>query len=364
MGKSQEWKFALDQYIRQGDSRLAEKSAAWQTAIGLQDVDGLKISEYLLKIAKEHIEGRIDMNAAKTRIQTYYEKWKGHLTDAEERTREADLVSLHIVELLGEKIFQISPAFYINIHKRLFTGVFPHAGRLRSYNITKDEWILNGKTVYYASYNEIQAALDYDFSQEKQFPYETVSVADAMKHIAAFTSGIWQIHPFCEGNTRTTAVFIIQYLKTFGFRVNNDVFADNSWYFRNALVRSNYNNFQLGIHATTKYLEQFFENLLMNANHELKNRYLHIDYRDEKEIQSANTDGSKCKNYTLDCTLEEMAVLKAIKENPHITQKNLAATLGKSERTIKTRMSTLQEKGLLQRKNGRRNGYWEILIRS
>ena len=200
MGKSQEWKLALDQYIRQGDSRLAEKSAAWQTAIGLQDVDGLKISEYLLKIAKEHIEGRIDMNAAKTRIQIYYEKRKGHLTDVEERTQEADLVSLHIVELLGEKTFQLSPAFYINIHKRLFTGVFPHAGRLRSYNITKDEWILNGKTVYYASYNEIQAALDYDFSQEKQFPYETVSVADAMKHIAAFTSGIWQIHPFCDGN--------------------------------------------------------------------------------------------------------------------------------------------------------------------
>lgn len=167
-----------------------------------------------------------------------------------------------------------------------------------------------------------------------------------------------------EGNTRTTAVFIIQYLKTFGFRINNDVFADNSWYFRNALVRSNYNNFQLGIHATTKYLEQFFENLLMNANHELKNRYLHVDYRDETEIQSANTDDSKCKNCTLDCTLEEMAVLKVIKENPHITQKALAAALGKSERTIKTRMSTLQEKGLIQRKNGKRNGYWEILDRS
>ena len=231
MGKSQEWKLALDQYIRQGDPGLAEKSAAWQTAIGLQDVDGLKISEYLLKIAKEHIEGRIDMNAAKTWIQIYYEKRKGHLTDVEERTQEADLVSLHIVELLGEKTFQLSPAFYINIHKRLFTGVFPHAGRLRSYNITKDEWILNGKTVYYASYNEIQAALDYDFSQEKQFPYGTVSVADAMKHIAAFTSGIWQIHPFGEGNTRTTAIFVIQYLKAFGLRVNSDVFAEHSLYF-------------------------------------------------------------------------------------------------------------------------------------
>lgn len=364
MGKPQDWKLDLDEYIRQGEPGQAEKSAAWQTAIGLQDVDGLKTSGYLLETAKEHIEGSIDMNVAKKRIQTYYEERKDRLTDTEAETREADLVSLHIAELLGEKTFQFSPASYINIHKRLFTGVFPHAGQLRRYNITKNEWILNGETVYYASYDAIRDTLDYDFQQEKQFSYERVSVTEAVKHIADFTSGIWQIHPFCEGNTRTTAVFIIQYLKTFGFRVNNDVFADNSWYFRNALVRSNYNNFQLGIHATTKYLEQFFENLLMNANHELKNRYLHIDYRDEKEIQSANTDGSKCKNYTLDCTLEEMAVLKAIKENPHITQKNLAATLGKSERTIKTRMSTLQEKGLLQRKNGRRNGYWEILIRS
>lgn len=364
MGKSQEWKLALDQYIRQGDPGLAEKSAAWQTAIGLQDVDGLKISEYLLKIAKEHIEGRIDMNAAKTRIQIYYEKRKGHLTDVEERTREADLVSLHIVELLGEKTFQLSPAFYINIHKRLFTGVFPHAGRLRSYNITKDEWILNGKTVYYASYNEIQAALDYDFSQEKQFPYETVSVADAMKHIAAFTSGIWQIHPFGEGNTRTTAIFVIQYLKAFGLRVNSDVFAEHSWYFRNALVRSNYNDFQLGIHAITKYLEQFFENLLMNMNHELKNRYLRVDYRDDRMIQSENAESSKCIDNILNCTLEEMAVMKVIEENPRITQKALSAVLGKSERTIKTRMGSLKQKGLIQRKNGKRNGDWEILTRS
>ena len=246
----------------------------------------------------------------------------------------------------------------------IFTGVFPHAGRLRSYNITKDEWILNGKTVYYASYNEIQAALDYDFSQEKQFPYETVSVADAMKHIVAFTSGIWQIHPFGEGNTRTTAIFVNQYLKAFGLWVNSDVFAEHSLYFRNALVRSNYNDFQLGIHATTKYLEQFFENLLMNANHELKNCYLHVDYRDDRMIQSENTESSKCIDNILNCTLEEMAVMKVIEENPRITQKALSAALGKSERMIKTRMGSLKQKGLIQRKNGKRNGDWEILTRS
>ena len=166
MGKPQEWKIDLDEYIRQGEPGQAEKSAAWQTAIGLQDVDGLKTSGYLLETAKEHIEGSIDMNAAKKRIQTYYEERKGRFTDTDEETREADLVSLHIAELLGEKTFQFSPASYINIHKRLFTGVFPHAGQLRSYNITKNEWILNGETVYYASYDAIRDTLDYDFYEK------------------------------------------------------------------------------------------------------------------------------------------------------------------------------------------------------
>ena len=167
MGKPQEWKIDLDEYIRQGEPGQAEKSAAWQTAIGLQDVDGLKTSGYLLETAKEHIEGSIDMNAAKKRIQTYYEERKGRFTDTDEETREADLVSLHIAELLGEKTFQFSPASYINIHKRLFTGVFPHAGQLRSYNITKNEWILNGETVYYASYDAIRDTLI--FSRKSNF---------------------------------------------------------------------------------------------------------------------------------------------------------------------------------------------------
>jgi fido (protein-threonine AMPylation protein) len=120
--------------------------------------------------------------------------------------------------------------------------------------------------------------LAYDFNAEKNFSYENLSVPSALKHIAKFTADLWQIHPFGEGNTRSTAVFIIMYLKTFGFKVNNDVFADNSWYFRNALVRANFNDLQKGIHATTEYLELFFENLLMNTHHELKNRYLHVDY--------------------------------------------------------------------------------------
>lgn len=359
------WKTELEEYIRQGEPSKAEKSAAWQTAIGLQAVDGLKTSEYLLETAKEHIEGGIDMPAAKQRIQSYYEE-SNNRKAVEDGTKEADIVSVRIAELLSERTFQFSPVELQNIHKRLFTDVFDHAGEFRTYNITKKEWILNGDTVLYASYGSIRDTLDYDFALEKQFSYENLSVQDAVKHIAKFASGIWQIHPFCEGNTRSTAVFIIMYLKTFGFRVNNDVFAENSWYFRNAMVRANYNNLQKGVHSTTEYLEAFFENLLMDANHELKNRYLHIDYSDTNEIQSANSKISKCQNGTLNgtlnCTLEELAIIKELMANPAITQKSMAKATGKSERTVKRRMTTLQEKGYIRRANGKRNGYWEVLV--
>lgn len=362
-GRNEEnsWKFDLEEYIRQGEPDQAEKSAAWQTAIGLQAVDGLTTSGYLLKTAKEHIEGTIDMPTAKRRIQSYYEERKER-EKVEEGTMEADQVSVRIAEILGEKTFQFSPATYQNIHKRLFSGVFDHAGTFRTYNITKKEWILGGESVLYASFDSIIDTLQYDFSQEKEYSYERKSVKEAVKHIAKFASGIWQIHPFCEGNTRATAVFIIKYLKTFGFQVNNDVFAEKSWYFRNALVRANYNNLQKGIHATTEYLELFFENLLLGADHELKNRYLHVDFGKTYTIQSANEEILKCKNCTLNCTIEELAILRAIAENPKITQKALANQIGKSERTVKTKTMSLQEKGYIQRKNGKRNGFWEILI--
>ena len=182
-----------------------------------------------------------------------------------------------------------------------------------------------------------------------------------MKHIAKFTSGIWQIHPFGEGNTRATAVFVIKYLRTFSFLVSNDVFRDNSWYFRNALVRANYNNLKNNIHATTRYLEYFFENLILDSKHKLQNRYLHIEYS-EQDIQSATYDSPKCQVGTLNCTLEELAILKTIATDCNVTQKQLAIITGQSDRSVKRRTASLQEKGLLRRINGKRNGKWEILI--
>lgn len=271
--------YNLEAYIRQGEPEQAEKNASWLAAIGLQDVDGLKVSPYLLETAQEHIEGKIDKAAVRSRLHNYYEQRRQRLS-AEDNCEEADLVSMHIAELLQEQTFQFSSAYYKSLHKRLFLGVFEHAGQFRTYNITKKEWVLKGATVYYAPYDSLQETLDYDLAQEKLFPYDKSNMSQIIKHIAKFTAGLWQIHPFCEGNTRTTAVFVIKYLRTLGFRLNNDIFANNSWYFRNALVRANYNNLPQGIYATTQYLQQFLENLLLGADHKLKNRHLHIDYKD------------------------------------------------------------------------------------
>lgn len=273
---SKPWQFDLEEYIRQGEAGKAEKSCAWKTAIGLQDVDGLETSAYLLETAKEHIEGYIDIDTARKRIDSYYET-RTERREEEKGTEEADRVAVRITQILSEKTFQFSPAEYRMIHKRLFFGIYDHAGMTRTYNITKKEWVLHGKSVFYASADSINATLEYDFGQEKQFSYKGLSLQESVRHLAKFTSDIWQIHPFCEGNTRTTAVFIVKYLKTFGFHINNDAFAEHSWYFRNALVRANYNDLTRGIHATTEYLEHFFGNLLLGMEYELKNRNLVID---------------------------------------------------------------------------------------
>lgn len=355
------WQFELEEYIKQGEPDKAEKSEAWQTAIGLQAVDGLNTSDYLLDTAKEHIEGKITIDEAQKRIHSYYEQ-RCVRTETENETKEADIVSARIAKLLGEKAFQFSPAEWLSIHRRLFEGVFSHAGQVRQYNITKKEWVLNGDTVTYADWNSIKETLDYDFSTEKQFSYEGLSVDEAVKHLAKFASDIWQIHPFSEGNTRATAVFMIKYMKTFGFSVNNDAFEKNSWYFRNALVRANYNDLQKGVHSTTKFLEMFFSNLLLDTHYELKNRYMHVDYADENTSQSISPKVPKYQFDTLDCTLEELAVLELVAKNPTIKQQEIAEQTGKSIATIKRIMKSLQDKNYIRRESGKRYGKWEVLV--
>lgn len=355
------WQYNLEEYIKQGEPGKVEKSEAWQTAIGLQAVDGLKTSEYLLDTAKEHIEGNITIDEAQKRIQSYYEQ-RTERTKIEDETKEADIVSARIAKLLGEKSFQFSPAEWLTIHRRLFEGVFKHAGQIRQYNITKKEWVLNGDTVIYADFTSIRDTLDYDFATEKQFSYEGLSVESSVRHLAKFASDIWQIHPFCEGNTRATAVFMIKYMKTFGFRVNNDAFEKNSWYFRNALVRANYNNLQKGVHSTTKFLEMFFGNLLLNTDYELKNRFMHIDYTNDNNSQSVSTKAPKSQFDTLDCTLDELAILELITKNPSVKQQELADITGKSLSTVKRLMKSLQDRNYIRRESGKRYGKWEVLV--
>ena len=282
------WQFELEEYIRQGEPDQAEKSEAWQIAIGLQQVDGLYTSAYLLDTAKEHIEGKITITEAQQRIHKYYEQCTDR-KELEADTKEADVVSARIAQLLGEQSFQFSPIEWKMIHRRLFEGIYDHAGQFRTYNISKNEWVLNGNTVTYASWNAINETLEYDFKQEKAFSYEGLSMQDAVKHLAKFTSDIWQVHPFAEGNTRATAVFMIKYMRTFGLQVENEAFKTYSWYFRNALVRANYNDWKNGIYATPKYLEQFFSNLVLGTEYTLKNRYLHIDYIDETTEEISQT---------------------------------------------------------------------------
>ena len=277
------------EYIRQSEPSKRDKGYAWHTAIGLQAVDGLKPSKYLIDTAIKNIEGDISIDEAQELLNTYYEE--NPKADTDDRTEEADKVAVRIAKILSEKAFSFTPNEYISIHKKLFAGIYGHAGKLRDYNITKKEWVLNGATVLYGSASELRATLDYDFAEEKKFSYKNLSMEDIIHHLALFVSRLWQIHVFGEGNTRTTAVFFIKYLRTLGFDATNDIFAENAWYFRNALVRANYNDLKNGVHETTKYLELFLRNLLLDEKNELHNRSMHISGRfKETDFESAKAD--------------------------------------------------------------------------
>ncbi len=350
MSKKNDWNLELSEYIKQGEPNQVEKTKIWETAIGLQDVDGLKPSKYLIKTAKEHIEGNINIEEAKERINQYYEI-QNQRKGFEKNDEEADKVAVRITEILSENAFNFSPAELLSIHKRLFVDIFDGAGVYRNYNFTKKEWALNGDTVIYSSHETIKDTLEYDFEQERNFSYKGLSLDESIKHLCRFTSNIWQVHPFCEGNTRTTAVFIIKYLRTFGFNINDEIFANNSWYFRNSLVRANYKNFEKNIFENTLFLEKFFYNLLANANNDLKNRYTHID-----NVQSAKDENVKCKN----CTLEEQAIINILRRNPTVTQEEIAKEINKSLRTVKNYMGEMQKNDLIFRKNGKKDGEWIV----
>lgn len=267
----------FEEYIRQGEPNRAEKAKVWKTAIGLQQVDGLTPSDYLIETARQNIEGDITIEEVKQRIDSYYQQHPVNKED--DRTEEADKVSARITEILGEQTFTFSPAEYLTIHRRLFQDIYSHAGKIRDYNITKKEWVLDGETVLYASSQSLKATLEHDLQLEKAFIYSGLTQQEITEHIARFISYLWQIHVFGEGNTRTTAIFLIKYLRKLGFKeANNDLFAEHSRYFRNALVRANYEDLPKGIHKTDEYLIRFLKNLLHQGSFLLKNREMHVHY--------------------------------------------------------------------------------------
>ena len=304
------------EYIRQVEPDKRDKGYAWSTAIGLQAVDGLKPSEYLLETAVKNIDGLITLEEAGDLLNSYYrENPKQNLND---RTEEADKVSVRIAQILSERAFSFTPNEYLSIHRKLFTGIYKHAGKIRDYNITKKEWVLDGASVIYGSASELRTTLEYDFSEEKAFSYKGLEIEEMIRHLAVFVSRLWQIHVFAEGNTRTTAVFFIKYIRTLGFEVSNDIFAENAWYFRNALVRANYNDLKKGIHETTEYLELFLRNLLLGEKNELRNREMYVSGTFTK-IEKTDIQEEKA-----DIQEEKADIHKKIKQRlPQITETTL-----------------------------------------
>ena len=275
---------SFDEYLRQGEPSQKKRAENWKTAIGLQAVDGLQPSAYLIDVAKRNIEGEITLDETRKLIDSYYQS-KTVRTPKDEDEEEADKVSANIAKILASKTFAFNTNGYVSLHRRIFEGVFKHAGEIRQNDISKKEWVLEGDSVNYLNWEDLRRALDWDIEQEKNFSYKGLTDDEKIEHIAKFISGIWQIHAFREGNTRTTAIFTIQYLRSLGYEVNNEMFAKHSWYFRNALVRANYRNIQKGIDYSPIYLVRFFRNLLLKDGWVLKNRYLHIRPTDEWKEQ-------------------------------------------------------------------------------
>ena len=355
----------FEEYIRHTDASKKDKTLAWSTAIGLQQVDGLTPSSYLYETAKRNIEGDISFVEVINLIDSYYQSRTSRADNEDERTEEADKVSSRIAQILSEPSFNFSPSFLVAIHKRLFEGIFKFAGKIRDYDITKKEWVLNGDTVMYGAAYELKVALDYDFEQEHNFNYKGLSIDETIRHITLFISRLWQIHAFGEGNTRTTAVFTIKYLRSLGFKADNDIFAENSWYFRNALVRANYTNLKKGIQENPIYLERFFRNLLLNEHNELKNRYTHIDYDDHmKKIGNRTEDSQKNLPVNLSVNLpvnkKQAELLNLLKENPAYTYDELAEKLKRTRETVRVNLRKLEELGLIRRIGADKNGHWEV----
>ncbi len=355
----------FDQYLRTTEPGPKERAQLWQTAIGLQKVDGLEVSAYLVETAKRHIEGEVDIDGVDRLIKTYYQSEAAR--EIPEDIKDADEVSKNIVRELSTDAFVFSVAGLSGIHRRIFNGVMKHAGEFRHYDITKKEWVLEGASVLYGPNEDLARTIEYDLEQERKFSYRNLSQEQIIEHLASFISGLWQIHPFPEGNTRTTAVFTIKYLRSLGYKAENDVFKTHSWYFRNALVRANYRNVAKGVEPTIEYLVLFFRNLLLGETNVLRNRYLHIRWQDVKHqnevsnVVKPQNDVSSVMPEGL--SLKETAVLKSIMADNSISIARLAETIGLSPSTIDRIIKSLKDKCILSRTGSTKQLKWDVNLK-
>lgn len=352
----------FDEYIRQGEPDQREKAGIWSVAIGLQQVDGLQTSDFLRQTARRNIEGEITIDEAGKAVREYYISKSQHEAVNEDE-QEADRVSANIAAILRSKTFNFSTLGYTSVHRRIFDGVMKHAGELRKYDITKKEWVLQGDTVLYLNWEDLRMALDYDLEQEKNFSYIGRSQDDMIAHLTRFVSGLWQIHAFPEGNTRTTAVFTILYLRSLGWQVDNDMFAKHAWYFRNALVRANYRNVQKNIDYTFIYLERFFRNLLLNETWDLRSRYLHIaapeEWRVQPQLLTETSEKIKKTSEKKQKTSEK--IIELLRTNSNYSAVEMARILERTPRAIELQLEKLQKAGRLHRIGPDNGGYWEVI---
>ena len=355
---------SFDEYLRQGEPSQKESAENWKTAIGLQAVDGLQPSAYLIDVAKRNIEGEITLDETRKLIDSYYQS-KTVRTPKDEEEEEADKVSANIAKILASKTFAFNTNGYVSLHRRIFEGVFKHAGEIRQYDISKKEWVLEGDSVNYLNWEDLRRALDWDIEQEKNFSYKGLTDDEKIEHIAKFVSGIWQIHAFREGNTRTTAIFTIQYLRSLGYKVNNEMFAKHSWYFRNALVRANYRNINKDIEYSPIYLVRFFRNLLLKDSWVLKNRYLHIrptdDWKEQPNLKDPLYNNNLQKVDRKGGQKTKDSIIQMIKDNPTISSTEMANQIGINRSAISKHLKKLKEDNIIKREGPAKGGKWIII---
>jgi len=264
--------------ISDGSGVMAnERQGYWSLSCGLQAVDGLTVSKSALLDGDDYVAG------TKSATEVYnrsLDRYSSHVQEG--REAEADVVAAAMLVALEDDGFSLSPIMLDNIHARIFEPAtvvgFDRrwVGRHRTVNITKSEPVLGGRSVTYADWRMISDQLRYDFSEERRHCYGSSLNEEFVRHFSRFIANIWQTHAFREGNTRTVALFSQKYLRYLGVRCDNMLFMDNSLFYRDALVRANFSNLELGIAEDLSFLNAFYENLVLDKNHNLSSYDLNL----------------------------------------------------------------------------------------